>query len=154
MLTQQRLRAVLRYDPTTGQFTWARGLRAGRIAGTIHDSRGSLKVSIDGKRYPLHRLAWFWMTGLMPRWNIEHIDGVRSNNRWANLREGDRAQKRDHRTPYAEPTGRRGVVRIGDHFEALIVAEDGVLNLGRFSTAKAAESAISGRLRTVVSDSL
>ena len=97
MLTQKRLRSVLRYEPQTGIFTWTRGQRKGKVAGTTHDARGFLKVAIDGKRYLLHRLAWLWMTGLMPRWNVEHIDGNHANNRWSNLREGDRIQPKPHR---------------------------------------------------------
>lgn len=57
MLTQKRLRSKLHYDPMTGIFTWAKGARKGQVAGTAHDARGFLKVSIDDKRHPLHRLA-------------------------------------------------------------------------------------------------
>lgn len=97
MLTQKRLLAVLNYDPKSGLFKWTHGAGAGTIAGTRHDGRGFLKVSIDGERHFLHRLAWLWMTGAMPRTNVEHADGDRSNNRWANLRLGDRMQKTTHR---------------------------------------------------------
>lgn len=57
MLTQERLREVLHYDPDTGIFTFVKGRRKGKVAGTRHDGRGFLKVSIDNERHLLHRLA-------------------------------------------------------------------------------------------------
>ena len=71
MLTRKRLREKLRYDPTTGIFTFARGKRRGMVAGTTHDARGFLKVSIDTERHLLHRLAWLWMTGLHAPVSVE-----------------------------------------------------------------------------------
>lgn len=67
MLTQKRLHDILHYDPQTGIFRWRSRKCNGHVAGTRHDVRGDLKVSIDDRRYLLHRLAWLWMTGAMPR---------------------------------------------------------------------------------------
>ena len=142
MLTQKRLREVLNYDPSTGIFTFAKGRRKGDVAGTQHDVRGFMKVAIDGERHLLHRLAWLWMTGMMPRWNIEHCDRDRTNNRWSNLREGVRGQKRQHRPTLVEPTHRNGVWRAGDKFEAMIEVDGIRLNLGRFTTADLAADAV------------
>ncbi|HRK66630.1 MAG TPA: HNH endonuclease signature motif containing protein [Hyphomonas sp.] len=138
MLTQKRLREVLHYDPETGSFTFARGARKGRAAGTAHDARGFLKVSIDNERHLLHRLAWLWMTGTLPRWNIAHVNGDRSDNRWSNLREGDRSQKRAHRPLLAEPAGQPGVWRVGDHFDAMVEVEGQRVNIGSFAKAQEA----------------
>lgn len=92
MLTIERLKEVLSYDPETGLFTrlidvGSRG-KAGDIAGGVTD-RGYLVIQIDGKTYRCARLAWFYMTG---RWPIEadHEDLDRGNNRWTNLREATR----------------------------------------------------------------
>ena len=79
-----------------------------------------LKVSIDNRRHLLHRLAWLWMTGALPRWNVEHINGDRSDNRWANLRQGERDLKLEHRAPLREPTDIKDVWQIEDRFEATV----------------------------------
>lgn len=60
------------------------------------------------------------MTGTMLRLNIEHANGFRSDNRWSNLREGNRSQKRGHRLALAEPRKVMGVWQVGDHFDAMI----------------------------------
>lgn len=142
MLTQKRLREVLRYDPATGVFNWVKGERRGRVAGTPHDVRGALKVSIDNQRHLLHRLAWLWMTGALPRSNIAHVDGDYSNNRWSNLRIGVRDQKPAYRPPVFEPTKTPGVWRKGDQFDALVDVEGGRLNLGSFATSEQASDAL------------
>lgn len=142
MLTQKRLREVLLYDPETGIFTWAKGARKGKVAGTAHDVRGFLKVSIANERHLLHRLAWLWMTGMHAPRNIEHVNGDRTDNRWANLRLGHNRQKATHRAPRCEPTALPGVVKVGDRFEALIETNRETLNLGSFATAEEARDAI------------
>lgn len=150
MLTQKRLREVLHYNPDTGIFTWTKGDRRGKIAGTVHDDRGYLKVSIDNRRYPLHRLAWLWMKGFHPQFTIEHKNGDHGDNRWGNLRIGAGSVKRTHSAPYPEPTQYRGVYQVGDGFEALIPVASEVLNIGRFATAEDARDAITEAMQAAL----
>lgn len=96
MLTHERLLEVLHYDPATGIFTWLKGQDAGRQAGT-RDPRGYIKISIDGRRYYGHRLAWFYVTDRWPDPEADHEDLNKSNNRWANLREATPSQNRCNR---------------------------------------------------------
>jgi hypothetical protein len=147
MLTQKRLRSVLTYDPETGIFTWAHGAKKGKIAGTLHDDRGFLKVSIDGKRHFLTRLAWLWMTGEMPTFYINHRDGDRSNNRFSNLRLGERMQTATHCGPRRDATGIVGVWSVGDQFEATIDVSGVTWSLGKFATSGAAQDAITLAIR-------
>lgn len=142
MLTQKRLRDLLHYNPETGIFTWTKRRRRGKAAGTRHDDRGFLKVSIDNERHLLHRLAWLWMTGLHAPVSVEHINGDRCDNRWKNLRLGMKPQKRAHEAPFPQRTAYEGVVLVGDRFDALIQADRCVLNLGSFETAEAARDAL------------
>ena len=147
MLTQKRLCEVLNYDPATGIFTWTKGRRKGKVADTSHDERGFLKVAIDGKRHLLHRLAWLWMTGTVCRWSVEHVNGDHSDNRWANLREGDRGQKRQQQAPRNEPTKSRGISKVGDLFEAMVEVRGRVFNLGAFASDTEAAAAVTVALK-------
>ena len=148
MLTQKRLHAVLNYNPETGIFTWRRGKRKGKIAGVAHDAHGTLKVQIDNKRHFLHRLAWLWMTGTMSRWRIEHINGDHGENRWCNLRAGDRLQNADDRAPMPVPTGVQGIWQIGDRYEVLIATDTVTQNLGSFATLEEAREALLNAIST------
>ena len=89
MLTQERLKELLHYDPDTGIFTRMTstgGVKIGSVAGANH-SRGYLQCSIDGKLYLCHRLAWLYITGEFPLDQIDHISGNKKDNRILNLRD-------------------------------------------------------------------
>ena len=88
-LTAERLRERLHYDAGTGVFTRRVGsghARTGEMAGSVH-STGYVRISIDGGKYTAHCLAWLYVHGVWPPDQIDHINGNRSDNRIANLRE-------------------------------------------------------------------
>ena len=88
MLTQELLKEFTEYDPDTGIFRWRKlsGYKGfvGKTIGSVH-SCGYLEARIAGRRCFLHRAAWLYVTGEMPRY-IDHINGDRTDNRWVNLR--------------------------------------------------------------------
>src|SRR4051812_42640544 len=92
-LTSKRLKEVLHYDSETGVFTWlVRRNGAGGPRNPGDRAGGLIKVGyeaigVDGTRYYTHRLAWLYMKGKWPDSTIDHIDGDRLNNRFANLRD-------------------------------------------------------------------
>lgn len=89
-LTAQRLRELLSYDPETGAFTrlvsTCNRVKVGDVAGTLHHE-GYIHIRVGGVIRRAHRLAWLYMMGQWPADEIDHINGRRSDNRWANLRD-------------------------------------------------------------------
>jgi hypothetical protein len=89
MLTQERLKELLHYDPDTGIFinlTQRRGrAKKGAVAGT-KNPKGYIIIMIDGKFYYAHRLAWFYFYGEFPEGFLDHKNQNPSNNRICNLR--------------------------------------------------------------------
>jgi hypothetical protein len=89
MLTQERLKELLSYNPETGVFVWRTrrsGIKVGVLVGSPN-ADGYLRIMVDKKRYLSHRLAWFYMYGYWPDKQIDHINRVRTDNRIENLRE-------------------------------------------------------------------
>ncbi|RLD48401.1 MAG: HNH endonuclease [Bacteroidetes bacterium] len=81
------LKKLVHYNPNTGKFTWL--VNKGRAkkdseVGSKHSS-GYLETCVNRKRYLLHRLAWFYTHNEWPE-QIDHINGIRTDNRLCNLR--------------------------------------------------------------------
>lgn len=89
MLTKGKVRSLLNYDKQNGQFIWLDSknnqIKKGDQAGYI-DDQGYRRICIEGIEYRAHRLAWLYVFGFMPEM-IDHINGIRSDNRLSNLRE-------------------------------------------------------------------
>lgn len=86
-----RLRELLHYDAATGVITRLVApkrslIKVGDIAGSP-DSDGYLQISVEGKRFKAHRIAWALMTGAWPENLVDHKNGVKGDNRWNNLRD-------------------------------------------------------------------
>ncbi len=88
-LTAERLRALLHYDPDSGEFTRRINMAhevAGAIAGRIAGARGYRSICIDYRTYSVHRLAWLYVHGQWPVGQIDHINRDKLDNRICNLR--------------------------------------------------------------------
>lgn len=89
MLTQDILRDKLHYNPITGIFTWITKPNSKRkilIAGHTYKSTGYVTIRICKQLYLAHRLAFLYMLGYLPPYQVDHINRVRNDNRWNNLR--------------------------------------------------------------------
>ena len=90
-LTQKRLKELLDYDPKTGIFTWKyanNNRKAGSKAG-YKAKDGYIAISIDSKRYLAHRLVWLFVYGHFPKYDIDHINRIRDDNRIENLQKAE-----------------------------------------------------------------
>lgn len=83
------IREALEYDEYTGIVVWkvkkANRIKAGAVAGGIH-ADGYLKISFNNKNHMLHRMIWALHYGEWPSEQIDHINGIRTDNRLCNLR--------------------------------------------------------------------
>lgn len=82
------IKTLVRYDPKTGNIHWIKDRPRGVLAGDVcrsKDGSGHIQVSISGKKYAAHRLAFLFMGETLPGM-VDHINGVRDDNRWCNLR--------------------------------------------------------------------
>lgn len=111
-VTQEELKRRLNYDPETGIFRWAdvqRGYSKGSIAGSP-EKKGYIGIKVGKRTYKAHRLAWLYMTGEWPEQFLDHINGIKGDNRWSNLRQANGSENQfNHRVRSDNTSGIKGV---------------------------------------------
>jgi hypothetical protein len=90
-----RLRELFRYDAENGELIWemrvSNAVRSGTVAGCRHRS-GYWVVTMRGVQFLAHRIIWAFMTGAWPKEEIDHMNGIKDDNRWTNLRSCTRSE--------------------------------------------------------------
>ena len=154
LITQARLKEVLRYDPNTGDFTWL--VRVGGMvsvggkAGT--GQKGYVRIGIAGKGYQAHRLAFLYMTGKWPTKEVDHANGNRSDNRWQNLREASHSENQCNSGPSVNSaTGFKGVRKstTGPNYQVSVSKNNKQHEVCGFETAEIANEFVT-LMRTVL----
>jgi len=87
-ITQSDVVSALIYEPDTGLLKWRGGRPKtikGNIAGYKRDN-GYIDVRVNRTLIRAHRLIWLYVYGYLPI-SIDHINGIRDDNRLCNLRE-------------------------------------------------------------------
>ena len=145
LLTQERLKELLHYDPETGVWTWrvSRGGRlAGSHAGTLSKALGYVMISIDKEILYAHRLAMLYMTGNMPP-EVDHVNRDGSDCKWKNLRAATHSENLANVSGWSSNTsGARGVVYQKDArlYRANIEKNGKRIFLGYFKTVEEASA--------------
>ena len=142
-LKWEELIKVLKYDISTGEFTWleTRGrIPKNTLAGSIGDD-GYSTIRINRKEYKSHRLAWFYCFQEWPTLDIDHINRNRSDNALDNLREVSRAD--NNRNSLARnTTGIKNVYKNGSSYSARVAIDNKDNYLGSFKTVELANEAV------------
>lgn len=138
-LTQAELKARVSYDPKSGLFTrvsdagrWKAGTQIGSI-----NTLGYCAINFGGYPWLAHRLAFLWVTGEWPKYNVDHINGNRSDNRWDNLRDIPQRMNTEN-TKVASKHNRSGLLGVtlhkacGKYSARIYVAGKGI-HLGLFA---------------------
>lgn len=116
MITQSRLKELIHYEPITGIFTrlvrTSNRVKIGDVIGSKH-CMGYLEMTVGGHRCLSHRVAWLYIFGKLPDQEIDHINGVKTDNRIANLREATHAENMRNMSRHSD--GVSGVLGVSLH---------------------------------------
>jgi len=145
-LTLERAREAFRYDPASGMLYRRHGDR--ERVGTAR-AQGYLVVTFGGKQYKAHCLAWLQMTGSWPVGPIEHVNRIKTDNRWVNLRYRGSEPVEEERAAVPS-TEIIGVIPEGDGWVAVIPHEGELLGIGPFETHAAAHDAFATAASTAL----
>jgi hypothetical protein len=146
LLRAEEVRSLLCYDADSGLFVWRVGrgnVLAGTAAGGIRFD-GYLSIAIRRRHYMAHRLAWLYVHGHWPSGEIDHLNGVRSDNRLSNLRDVSRTTNSENfRGP--KSNNKCGFLGVSLHkktgrWHAKIIVNGRLLSLRYHDTPEAAHA--------------
>lgn len=144
-ITQNQLKSVLHYEPTTGIFTWLVSKSGNKGIGSVAgytSKRGYMTTTIDRIPYRLHRLAWLYMYGKFPEYDIDHINHTKNDNRLSNLREvTHHVNSKNRPGDKRNKSGHCGVRFKDNRYEATIAVNKEFIYLGTYKTLEEATDA-------------
>jgi hypothetical protein len=133
---------VRRFDLVEGKIyykeTFSSRAMKGLEAGTVNNVTGYQVVGIKGRLFLVHRIIYYLHYGVWPGdFQIDHIDGAKTNNKPENLRlVTNKQNNRSYRKPYKNPTSKyRGVYwhKASNKYKATIRHNNKYIHLGLFT---------------------
>lgn len=116
---------------------------------------GYVNLYVDNHAYLAHRIAWFYMTKAWPAYYVDHINGVGSDNRWANLREATQQQNsaNQNRLRKNNTSGYRGVSYDPMKGWSAVISVGGInRRIGSYKTPEEAKAVYDFALKEVFGD--
>lgn len=154
MISKDNINYIFDYEPNEGVLIWrirpSNRVVVGSIAGW-KDTDGYVRVTYRKKRYAAHTLIWMLNHGTTPKGVIDHINGIKTDNRIENLRDVTNAENiQNMRAPMkGNKSGYLGVCSEGPRFRALITVNGKQERIGVFDTPEEAHEAYVKRKREV-----
>ena len=134
-LTQAELLKLCSYDRDTGRFN-------NRTYST--NQAGYEQIKVGDRLYVSHRLAWLYSYGEWPQSELDHINGVKNDNRLSNLRQVNRSQNMQNlkKARRDNKTGVLGVClhKVSGKYRAQIQKAGVKYDLGIFNTLEEARA--------------
>lgn len=151
MITQKDLIRWLEYNPDSGIFIWkknTRKIKAGMIAGSLNN-KGYIQIGFKGRTWSAATLACLYMKGHFPKNEMDHKNGVPTDNRWSNLREATRSQNQSNRKQWKRRKYNlpKGVLPSGKKYKALVWFKKKHYYLGTFDCPNKAHQAYKKKAR-------
>ena len=148
MITQFELKNILSYDKDTGLFTYLKQsgnrIKIGQVAGS-KNSNGYIEIKISGKNYKAHRLAFLYVEGLFPENEVDHINFIRNDSRFCNLRKATKSQNlQNTKIRRNNKSGVKGIYwhKASNKWQATCTINGDIFNLGLFDDISIAEMVI------------
>lgn len=118
------------------------GSLAGMEAGSTNQD-GYRRIRFEKKFFVVHRVIWLVATGDWPENQIDHINGIRTDNRLINLRPANNSQNQQNKlTKLNGKAGLRGVSLLPNgRYKARIKVDRRYIFLGSYDTAESAHEA-------------
>lgn len=134
IIDQDYLRQCYWYNPVTGEMI---SRRTSRPTGWFED--GYYHIQLQGKTHRLHRLIWMYLHNRWPVEMIDHINGIKTDNRLCNLREVTAKQNAENRNKINAVSGLKGVIpSTKGRWKCQIGHKGKVIYLGTYDTKEEA----------------
>jgi hypothetical protein len=139
MLTQERLKQLLHYDPETGVFLRKIGGSKSEwvVAGWIGSDGNEIKrryIKIKGRTYFCSILAWLYVYGVWPTLEVDHKNRDSLDDSIGNLRLATRSQNQANKKKYKHSKSPyRGITQRPNGRWVAQIADNGkTTNIGTF----------------------
>lgn len=144
MELQSEVLRLFSYDQSTGVLVWRENQQTrfvGREAGFVNH-HGYRRVGLGKTKLHAHQIIWLMVHGELPSCEIDHINGVRDDNRLANLRLANQQQNQQNAGLRIDNAlGVKGVrLRPSGRYQARLKLSDGSRSVKTFNTAAEAVS--------------
>lgn len=139
---------ALSYDADNGLFKWkikpSRAVNAGDEAGWVCRIHGYRKIRLKGRDWHANKIAILLTTGKWPSSEVDHINGIRSDDRLVNLRVASHSENiQNSKTRSDNVSGLKGanLDKRSGRYKATITVNGKRIHLGTFGSAMAAHMA-------------